>query len=402
MNRKKKLILIAVAMLLIAAIVTGVILNARKKSQAPAAGARGKQAVPVLTAIVQSGDLSSVNTLTGTIAANLQTNVGSKIAGNVRSVNAEMGQIVHTGQVLAQLDPSDLQKQLAQLQAQIQVDEAQLPIVQNNADQSKADYQRNEALFSSNAISKQALEQSRLKMQNDQAQVQVTQAMLNKDQAAAAVTEQQIREMTITSPVDGVVATKNIEVGEQISTQTILFNIAQVDPVKLTVNVSDQIIAGIQPGTAAKITVAQLGANPFQGSVIRVSPVLDSTSHAYPVEIQIANPDRLMTPGMAASVQFSGLKTQPGIVIPAQAVLETTQGSEVFTVENNVAHMHIVQLGAVSSDKVVITSGLKPGDQIVVQGQGLLADGASVTVVQDPEQAGDKGLINQIKKGADK
>lgn len=249
MTRKKKLIILTALAVLPIVIISASIVIAKKKPQTSTTGARGKQAVPVQTTVVQSGDISSVNTLTGTIAANLQTNVGAKIVGNVRNVNAEMGQVVHTGQVLAQLDPSDLQKQLAQLQAQVQVDEAQLPIAQNNSDQSKADYQRNETLSSSNVISKQQLEQSRLKMLNDQSQVQVTQAMLNKDQAAAAVTEHQIQEMTITSPVDGTVATKNIEVGEQVSTQTVLFNIAQIDPVKMTVNVSDQIIAGVQPGT---------------------------------------------------------------------------------------------------------------------------------------------------------
>lgn len=435
MAKKKKLIILAsLIALLIVIIISADIMHARKNSSAASVSDRGKQAIPVQTAGVQTGDLSSVNTLTGTLTANLQTSLGAKVGGNVQSVSVDVGQTVHAGQVLAQLDPSDLQKQLAQVEAQLQVDEAQLQSSQHssvnsagqakaamdqaraNYEQAQADYQRNETLYSGQAISKQQLEQSQLKMDTSKSQldsaqnaydlaqagdsVNVSRSMLEKDQASAAITRQQLSELTITSPVDGIVATKNIEVGEQVSAQTTLFSIVQVDPVMVTVNVSDQLIASIKPGTTAQVAVSQVGKDPFQGSVVKVSPTLDQTSHAYPVQIQLANPDKLMLPGMTASVQFTGLNTQPGIIIPVQAVVQTTQGSEVFTVENNVAHMHIVQLGAVSSDKAVVLSGLNAGEQLVINGQSLLSDGARVNVVQDAGQAGVSGMINQIKQGA--
>lgn len=398
--RNKKTIALAILAVLLVAVIIGAIVHARNKGQAAPAGARGRQALPVQVLEVQSGDISSVNTLTGILAANMQTSVGSKVSGRVQSVYVNMGDQVHAGQVLAQLDTTDLDKQLAQYQAQVQVDQNQLQIYRNNSEQSQADYQRSKSLFDSGAISQQQLEQVRLKMQNDQAQMQVTQASMNKDMALVEVYAQQKREMSVTSPVDGVVATKNIEPGMQVSTQTALFNIVQADPLKATVNVTDQIMADVHPGIEAQITVPQLGSKVFGGTVVRVSPVTDPVSRAYPVEIQISNPDKQMLPGMAVSVQLVGLKSQTGIAIPAQAVVETTQGSEVFTVEKNVAHMHIVKLGAVSSDKIVILEGLKPGDKVIVNGQTLVSDGAPVTVVDDPDQAGVKGMINQIKKGA--
>lgn len=238
-----------------------------------------------------------------------------------------------------------------------------------------------------------------LKLAESGDNVAVARAILNKDQTAAAIIREQLSELTITSPVDGVVASKNIEVGEMVSPQTTLFNIAQIDPLLVTVNVSDQIIADIHPGTEAQITVPALGAKIFPGKVTKVSPVSDQVSHAYPVKIQIANPDRSMLPGMTASVVFTGLKTQPGIVIPVQAVVETPQGSEVFTVENGVAHMHMVQLGAVSSDRAVVLSGLNPGEQLVINGQSLLSDGSRVTVVQSADQAGVGGQPSHVAGG---
>lgn len=430
---RKKIIISGAVVLVLVFAISAAAIHGRKPSSTAIRG-QGMQTVPVQTVPVQLGDLSSVNTLTGTVSANLQTAVGTKVAARVQAVYVDIGQAVHTGQVLAQLDPSDLQRQLAQIEAQIQVDEAQLQsaldgtansLAQAKADlnqaranyeQSRTDYQRYEGLYNSGAITKQQLEQARLKMENDQSQLEakekalklaesgdnvaVARATLNKDQTAAAIIREQLSELTITSPVDGVVASKNIEVGEMVSPQTTLFNIAQIDPLQVTVNVSDQIIADIHPGTEAQITVPALGAKIFPGKVTKVSPVSDQVSHAYPVKIQIANPDRSMLPGMTASVVFTGLKTQPGIVIPVQAVVETPQGSEVFTVENGVAHMHMVQLGAVSSDKAVVLSGLKPGEQLVINGQNLLSDGSRVTVVQSADQAGATGMINQIKQGA--
>ncbi len=103
---------------------------------------------------------------------------------------------------------------------------------------------------------------------------------------------------------------------------------------------------------------------------------------------------------MTASVLFTGLKTQPGVIIPVQAIEETPQGSEVFTVENNTAHLHLVQIGATSSTQAVVTSGLQAGEQVVITGQDLLSDDVRVTVVQNANQAGVQGMINQLKRGA--
>ncbi|MGB9804033.1 efflux RND transporter periplasmic adaptor subunit [Desulfofundulus sp.] len=410
----KKTISVAAVVVLVLIVLTGIF--HRHQHSSTFARGQGMQAVPVQTVTVQSGDLSDVNTLTGTISASLQTAVGTKISGKVQAVYADIGQAVHRGQVLARLDPSDLQKQLAQLQAQVAVDEAQVQSARDNFanslsqartaleqaranyEQALADYRRYETLYDNGAATQQQLEEARLKMDNARSQMQaaekayeVTQkgdsvtlatATLKKDQAAAAIIEQQLNELAITSPVDGVVASKNIEIGEMVSPQTVLFNIAQIDPVLVTVNVTEQVIAGIHPGTQAKVTVPELGEKVFNGTVTRVGPVLDQASHAYPVKIQIANPDQRMLPGMTATVIFNGLNTKAGIIIPVQAIVETPEGSEVFTVSKGVAHMHIVQLGAVSSDKAVVVSGLNPGEQLVVNGQSLLSDGSRVLVVK--------------------
>jgi RND family efflux transporter MFP subunit len=336
--------------------------------------------------VAQVGDVSSVNALTGTVTASVQTNVGSKVAGRVQSVYVDMGDRVAAGQVLAQLDTIDLEGQLAQAKAQILIDQAQIPDAQSTLD-------RDRQLQAAGSTPQSTVDA-------DQAKLQTDQGTLAKDQAAAAITKQQIAEMTITSPVDGSVAVRDIEVGEQISTETTCFSIAQTSTLFVTVNVSEQNITGIQPGTIAQITVPDIGTAVFPGTVTNVSPTLDATSHAYPVKIQILNPDPKILPGMTASVLFTGLQSQPGVIIPVQAIEETPQGSEVFTVENNTAHLNMVQIGATSSTQAVVTSGLQAGEQVVITGQDLLSDNTKVAVVQNAAEAGVQGMINQLQQGA--
>ena len=381
---KKKVILWIVGILIVVLIAGGVVSKMKHKT-APVT-AQGSAAMPVQVVTVGQGDLSSVNSLTGTVSANQTATVGTKVSGRVQTVSADVGQAVSAGEGLAQLDPTDLQDQLAQVKAQEAGAQAAL-------EKAQADYQRNQQLYISGAVAKATLDGFKLTVAQSQSQLDV-------DQAQLAILQQQLQEMSITSPVDGVIATKSVEVGEQVSSQTVLFTVVQIDPVQVTVDVPDQLIAEVHPGTTAQITVPELGTQVFQGTVANTSPVLDAVSHGYPVQIQVKNPQSTMLPGMTATVVFTGLHNQPGIVIPVAAVLETPQGSEVFTVSGGTAHLHMIQLGAVSSDQAVVESGLSAGDQVVVNGESLLSDGSQVTVVQNAAQAGVQGLTNQIKQGA--
>jgi RND family efflux transporter MFP subunit len=361
---------------------------------------RGPQAIPVQTAAAQIGDVSSVNALTGAVTANIQTNVGTKVGGMVQSVYADMGDHVSAGQALAQLDPTDLSRQLAQTQAQIQVDQANIQSDQANSSQASTTDQRDQSLYNDGALSQSDFETGQLALNTARAALQAAQGTLAKDEAAVAIIQQELDELTIASPVDGIVVSRSIEVGEEISTSTTCFTIAQTSTIYVTVNVSEQNISGVKQGTTAQITVPDVGTAVFQGQVTEISPTLNSTSQAYPVQIQFLNPDPKILPGMTASVLFTGLQTQPGVIIPVQSIEETPQGSEVFTVANNTAHLNMVQIGATSSTQAVVTSGLQAGEQVVITGQDLLSDNARVTVVQNASQAGVQGMINQLKQGA--
>jgi HlyD family secretion protein len=213
-----------------------------------------------------------------------------------------------------------------------------------------------------------------------QAQVAAAQAQLGQIQANIDATESQIAQATVTSPVDGVVVSKDVEVGGFAGGQGSVATIAQIDPVQVNLNIPENMIDKVKEGLHVKVAVNALGNQTWDAVISRINPVEDTNSKSYQAVVEIKNPDRKLKPGMVAQVTVEGLTPRKALVIPANALVQTPDGAKVFTVENNVAHQHLLKLGAIESDQVEVLEGLKAGDVLVTEGQELLGEGASVTV----------------------
>lgn len=408
-------------------------------SQAPARQAR---AIPVETAVVKTGTIGGTLTLTGQLEASTSTKVAPKQSGKVVQVLVNVGDPVRQGQPLVRLDTSDLEHQLRQQQATLQTARAQLEKAKTDAqnsltqaksalaqakialDDAKTNYDRTKNLFDAGAASQQQLDAAATALQTKQAAydaalqqvniaapggdplnqdaIKVAQAQVAQAEAAIATIQHQLDQATVTAPVSGVVASRDVEVGEYAGPQGAVVTLAQLDPIKVTVQVPEKAVNEIKAGMAVRVAVQAAGGDERSGTVARISPVLDNNTKSYPAEVEIPNPDGRLKPGMVAQVKVQGLTPVQGLVIPASALVETPDGPKVFTVENNVAHQHLIQVGAVDSDQVQVVKGLKEGDVLVISGQELLGEGAPVTVVQpggaggghapsEPQTGGTKG-----------
>ncbi|MDI3329021.1 MAG: efflux RND transporter periplasmic adaptor subunit [Alicyclobacillaceae bacterium] len=397
-------------------------------SQAPARQAR---AIPVETAVVKTGTIGGTLTLTGQLEASTSTKVAPKQSGKVVQVLVNVGDPVRQGQPLVRLDTSDLEYQLRQQQASLQTARAQLEKAKTDAqnsltqaksalaqakialDDAKTNYERTKNLFDAGAASQQQLDAAATALQTKQAAydaalqqvniaapggdplnqdaIKVAQAQVAQAEAAIATIQHQLDQATVTAPVSGVVAGRDVEVGEYASPQSAVVTIAQTNPVKATVQVPETAIDQVKPGMAVRVVVPAAGQQEISGTLARVSPVVDNTTKSYPADVEIPNPDGRLKPGMVAQVKVEGLAPVQGLVIPASALVETPDGPKVFTVENNVAHQHLIQVGAVDSQHVQVLKGLKEGDVLVVAGQELLGEGAQVTVVPPGGAGGPSG-----------
>ncbi|CAB3395512.1 efflux RND transporter periplasmic adaptor subunit [Kyrpidia spormannii] len=395
-----------------------------------AATTRQSRAIPVETTVVKQGTIGGTLTLAGQIQASTLTNVAPKQSGKVVQVLVQVGDMVKAGQPLIRLDTSDLESQLRQQQASLQVARAQLDKAKSDAQNSSSQassalsqaqialqdaqttYNRTKSLFDAGAASQQELDQASTALQTKQAaydaalqqyrtaapggdpmnqdSIKVAQAQVAQAEAAVANIQHQIDQMTVAAPVGGVVASRAVEVGEYASPGASAVTIAQTDPVKLTVQVPETAVNEVKPGMGVRVDVQSAGVTGLKGTLARISPVEDNTSKSYPADVEISNADGKLKPGMVAQVTLEGLPPVRGLVIPASAIVETADGPKVFTVVNNVAHQHLIQIGAVDSQHVQVVKGLNEGDVLVVAGQELLGEGAQVTVVQ-PGQAGGSG-----------
>ncbi|BCJ87813.1 efflux RND transporter periplasmic adaptor subunit [Effusibacillus dendaii] len=420
--------------LAIAAVFAVATLTAGCSSSKPTAG-RQTKAVPVNTMLVQTGSIGGSVTLTGQVASNVQTKVVSKQSGKIAKVFVNIGDKVTAGQTLAQLDTSDLEVQLNQQQAAVQVAQAQyekaktdavnsssqassaLTQAQVSLNDAQTNYERTKNLYDSGAVSKQQLDTAELNLETakakldaaqqqyqasqvngdplQQGSVKVAAAQLEQARANLAVVQNQYNEATITSPVTGTVVSKDADMGTFVGTQTSVVTVAQVDPVKVNLNIPETIIANVTPGLPVTISVQSLGNETIKATLSRVSSVVDQNVKAYPAEVVIPNPEGKLKSGMVAQVTIEGMQTHQGIQIPSGSLVQTADGAKVFVVQNNVAHQVLLKLGVIGSTKVEVLDGLKPGDVLVVGGQELLGEGTPVQVQNgpgaDPNKAANQG-----------
>ncbi|MDH4223352.1 MAG: efflux RND transporter periplasmic adaptor subunit, partial [candidate division Zixibacteria bacterium] len=278
---KKVFILIPVLVLVILALVF--FRGKGKKSEAK-----------YITAEVQRGDISIIVTATGTLEAVTTVQVGSQVSGTISALYADFNSRVKKGQLIAQLDPTFLKAQVSQSQADLEKAVA-------SANLSRKEKERALSLFEKNMISESekdiALTNYELALsQQKSAEATLERAKTNLDYA------------TILSPIDGVVISRNVDVGQTVAASLsapTLFTIAQ-DLTRMQVNASidEADIGKIKEGQDVIFTVDAYPDQSFRGTVkqIRLAPEIVQNVVSYDVIIEVSNPDLLLKPGMTANV----------------------------------------------------------------------------------------------------
>ena len=287
-------------------------------------------------------------TYSTTVLANITNNIASQSAGRIEKICAEVGDFVKAGQILAEMD-------------RVQLDQSQLRL-KNQEDE----LNRIKALYAEGGVSQSDYES----------------AVLAYNVAKAA--NDNLEENTILrSPIDGVVSARNYDASDMYIMGAPVFTVQQIVPVKLLVAVSETDYTKVSRGDRVSITADALPGKTFTGSVVRLYPTIDASSHTFNVEVQVPNTGRLLRPGMfaRATVNFGN---NVSIVVPDIAVLKQ-QGSGtrmVYVEENGVAVTRIVTLGRHFDSKYEILSGLEEGEKVIVKGQASLKAGEKVEVEQ--------------------
>ena len=364
-----------------AALVAGYLISARPAVQAASVTlAWPAQALTVLNA-------------TGYVSPQRKASISSKATGRLEWLGVLEGSRVKEGQVIARLENRDVAAALGQARANVEV-------AQGNLGQAKAELvdaniglRRTTELRAQNFISQSTLDAATARRDKAAANVEAMQAAVEAAQANARAAQVALDQTLIRAPFDGVILTKNANVGDNITpfssaaeAKGAVVTMADMATLEVEADVSESNLSKIAVGQAAEI---QLDAYPglrLDGVVSRMVPTVDRSKATLLVKLRFVHPDPRVLPDMSARVAFlarplTPQERQPQAAVPPSAIVRRHGQAVVFTVSDGSVHVKPVLAGRQLCD-VVAVSNLAPGQLIVLRPSDRLADGAQVKVVK--------------------
>lgn len=317
-----------------------------------------------------------------------QASIIPKISSPVKKLYVDRGSRVHAGQLLAELENADLvgaetdskgavQQAEATYQASVQKAEQDAKIAKDVLDAAQKLYDSRQTLYKEGAVSAKDVDDARVSLATAQGQYSAAQQQVDKKVAEAALfsakgrnqsAQAQVSFTKIVSPIDGVVADRPVYQGELPPSGSPLITVMDTSSVIAKAHVSQQEAASLKVGDAAMI--AEPGQTPVKGKVTLVSPALDPNSTTVEVWVQAANPGARLRPGSSVQAVMVAESIPHAIVIPAAALLTSTDGATSVMVldTDNKPHRKTVKVGIRNGADLQITSGLKGGERVVTIG----------------------------------
>ena len=320
--------------------------NKTEKTEDAKANADAKPQVKLTKAT--SEDIPQTETYTATVESDIKNNISPNAPLRIEKILVDVGDHVSKGQVLVQLDGSNLN------QLKLQIENAKLEL------------SRTEQLFNVGGASKSEYDNMKLQV---------------------SVLETQLKQLTtntqLLAPISGVVTARNYDSGDMYSGAQPVLTVETTNPVKLKVNVSETYYKLVKKGMPVDVVLDAYEGEEFSGKVTIIYPTIDQMTHTFPVEITISNSAQKVRPGMFARATINfGDKNHT--VVPDEALVKQIGAGDryVYVYKNGKVSYNRVELGKHMGNKYEILSGVDPGDDIVIAGQNKLANGREVEVVK--------------------
>lgn len=310
---------------------------------------------------VDSREVAQIGTYTATVEPENLNNISSSTPNRIKEILVDEGYNVAKGQTVVILDDINT----TSYEIQVSNAQASLATIQQ-------DYDRAVKLLEIGGGTQQAVDQMKLQLINAQ-----------NNLAAAERNLKNIKENTILiSPISGVVTARNYDPGDMTGAMPIL-TVAQVNPVKIVINVPESEFSKISKGMPASVTFDTYGDENFEGHVALISPTIDTSSRTFGVEITLPNSNSRILPGMFGRVRLE-LGNANHVVVPDRAVVKQPGSANqyVYVYHNGEVSYNKVELGQRLGNSYELLSGVEPGDTVVVTGQNKLADGVAVEIIK--------------------
>ncbi len=318
-------------------------------------------------AVAESRELSVGPAISGSLEAERQATVRAELGATIVAVDAEPGQAVGRGAVLARLDDSAIRDAYTSSQATVRSAELSLQIATREVERAKA-------LAEAGAVAARDVETAQLSASSAEAQ-------LASARAGAALAEKQLERTIIRAPFGGIVSERPVSLGDVVQPGTALFTIIDPASLKFEGQVPAEGLEGITVGTPVSLVIAGMGATPIAGRVSRINPSVDPATRQARLTVAVPNVGGRLVGGLFADGRVATTIRQ-GVVVPSGAVDRRGIRPVVMRVKLGKVDRVEVELGLIDAarEQVEVTGGVAPGDTLLLGGARGLAPGTVVRV----------------------
>ena len=325
---------------------------------------------------VELGDIATESTVTGSVTANRNVPVLSKVSCKVKSVTAKAGDTVEAGAALYTLDTADLRDTYG---SALETYSGTRELLDEQVRQAQEAYTNLQALFELGAVSQNQLDQAKLGALQAENARKSTLTQMGLDDVWDI-----LNSPTVTAPIAGTVSSVSVTAGVAVAPGTVGAVISEIGRPQVVVNVSETLQPSIGVGDIVEINIPSVGETAVQGTVASVASAASQPSALYEVHIDLPK-DMKVSIGMFARATFRTDSRTGTVLIPTEAILTGEDGSQsVYVVDADMAYQVSVTTGLVGEKETEITSGLHGGEQLVTRGQSYLSDGNPVRVTNAP------------------
>lgn len=425
--RRHRVTLVILALL---SVMVGLVLLRVREQQARAV-TRAPREIVVGVAKPERRDLEVALSFTGDILPNQQTPIFAKSSGYIRAIRVDKGDFVKAGQLLVEIEPTEMENALDQARASLATAQAGLQVARSNLESARANLLNQQAnlakaqavlandrrqaerlteLFAKGLVSAQdrdnartAYEASQAGMQAQEAQVQVARVQIEtadsqvklaetqveQQRSAIRMSQMRVDDTRLIAPFAGYVSQKNLDVGAAVSNQAAATSsssvavlvLQDINPVKVQIEVPEREVARVKVGNPVRLAVDTYPDRGFSGTVARIVHALDPRTRTMGLEVEIPNTGQVLKPGMYARVQLVLDVRRGALLIPLEALTGAETKPAVLLVRDGKVATQIVELGAGDGPVVEVVKGLQPDDQVIVQGKELVREGQAVKAV---------------------
>lgn len=349
--------------------------GAGRQGGAAGRGGNGRGQLTVELAPVVHADVNRELAVVGNLVGDQTVSVVPKTAGRLQEITVKLGDRVNRGQRIAKIEDEEILEQVRQAEAAFEV--AKATIRQREADLvlAKTNVERSRNLFQRELLPQQTLDDAEAKYQSAQAALDLARAQNTQSQSRLDELRITQQNTIITSPVNGFVSRRAVDPGAFVSANAPVVEVVDITRVRMVANIIEKDLKQIGVGDTARVEVDAFPGEDFMGRIARVSPVLDPSTRTAPIEVEIANAQYRLKPGMYARVGIITESHPNALVVPTNAVVDVNGTRGVYLSVNNAAAFHPVKIGIEGNDRTEILDGVAAGDRVVTTGAAGLRNG---------------------------